>query len=1061
MLRMGAVLQLRDQWTGPLRRASSANKGMEREMNGIVRSSGNAREANGRFVRGMGSGASEVGRHSSTMRRHIDGIGTSLMGGVAKVAKFEKSIVDGLGKRAKNAVSGLMTSLKISSALGTAALSAGVVAGVKGSVGLDAELRQSTALLRGGGSTSAEADVAYASMAELTRGLVGEVGVKQKEQAKVIYDIFSAGITDKDSVEGVLVPILKGAVAGRTDSSMAGNVLMKTLAAYGDIGKSSKEVTAAANRDMDVFFQTVNLGMLRFEDLAQNMGDVLSVASTARVPIEEVGAAIAQLTLNAGLVPAEAFTSLKNFINQIIAPGKDQKDAADLLFGKGGAKRFTRSLTDSGLTGPLSMLSDMLRPTAADFADMAKGGDAAEIVLKRLAGDKLGLIEQLFPDVRSLASALTLTKNGGDDFLGFMRKMYDAKGAHKIAFDEFSKSAEMSSNKFGAVVDSIRNDIFNNYLPVLTNASEGARNFLEDIRNSSDFKDASSLGKLKILGHAIATAIGNWWADNKEMISQKLGEGLDWLVETATPMILKVGAKLGTTLGQALIKGITGADATPAILGIGAAALAGPAILGTLGGAAGAAGGAGAGAAGAAGAGLAAPMLIGTLGGAAVGLEATRRVDKAKFAEMAKITAWNERATKAFQDNDIPAMRQISKEAANEENWKKRWFREVLPKIRRGEHKMDPEKDMVKNLAIILKANLRNERADMAAAGGGVDASMLSLLRDRKNLKPLLKEKGISGDQAKRIFDIISNTPIDFSRDAQGKVKPLTAAQETAFVSSVIERIGKQSRPSDQVAGFEFVNSLLDISEASAPPEVLARKDTMNAAAQARDVAARASAAAEAVRVANRKTAEVRVAKTNQDAWAKFSADSAAAQRKKEIDAKVPIKLTSPNSGVSNIGQATSRIEAASAAKETAASEAKAKKAQALVKKEYNARRKSALDDLTRTKSVREDLFVAKEVAKIAGSGGDKAAPGLARKIAADAKHRFSQDEAVRRLDAGGPPPLSATNPAPAAGGTTTITVPVSVTATLSNDLDVDKLGQALGNAVAKTVANSTPAKRR
>jgi hypothetical protein len=52
----------------------------------------------------------------------------------------------------------------------------------------------------------------------------------------------------------------------------------------------------------DSLFQTVNLGVLSFADLAQGIGTVVGTARRPQVSIDQVGAAIATMT-RAGIVP--------------------------------------------------------------------------------------------------------------------------------------------------------------------------------------------------------------------------------------------------------------------------------------------------------------------------------------------------------------------------------------------------------------------------------------------------------------------------------------------------------------------------------------------------------------------------------------------------------------------------------------------------------------------------------------------------------------------------------------------------------------------------------------
>src|SRR5262245_30693787 len=107
--------------------------------------------------------------------------------------------------------------------------------------------------------------------------------------AQGLYDVASSGFAGADGLY-VTEVAAKAASAGLSDTATAGRAITGVLNAYGFGADKAREVS-------DVLFQTVNLGVVTFSDLAQNIGDVIGMASAARVPIEDVGTAIATITL--------------------------------------------------------------------------------------------------------------------------------------------------------------------------------------------------------------------------------------------------------------------------------------------------------------------------------------------------------------------------------------------------------------------------------------------------------------------------------------------------------------------------------------------------------------------------------------------------------------------------------------------------------------------------------------------------------------------------------------------------------------------------------------------
>lgn len=105
--------------------------------------------------------------------------------------------------------------------------------------------------------------------------------------AKGLYDIQSSGFAANDAL-GILEVSAKAASAGLSNTDVASKAITAVLNAYG-MGADQ------AGRVSDVLFKTVDRGVLTFEDLATNIGDVVGTANIAGVSIEDVGAAFATM----------------------------------------------------------------------------------------------------------------------------------------------------------------------------------------------------------------------------------------------------------------------------------------------------------------------------------------------------------------------------------------------------------------------------------------------------------------------------------------------------------------------------------------------------------------------------------------------------------------------------------------------------------------------------------------------------------------------------------------------------------------------------------------------
>lgn len=165
------------------------------------------------------------------------------------------------------------------------------------------------------------AGVSKTKMAELSdgvRALSRTMGVDAVESAKALYDIIGSGIP-ADNALAVLQLSTKAAIAGLTDVTTAAKIGVQTINAYG------LEINQL-ERVYDVLFKTVRDGISTFPELAVQLGDVIPSARSAKVSLEEVGAAMVVLT-RAGIPTAEAATALNRVIQDLAAPAPEATKA--------------------------------------------------------------------------------------------------------------------------------------------------------------------------------------------------------------------------------------------------------------------------------------------------------------------------------------------------------------------------------------------------------------------------------------------------------------------------------------------------------------------------------------------------------------------------------------------------------------------------------------------------------------------------------------------------------------------------------------------------------------
>lgn len=174
--------------------------------------------------------------------------------------------------------------------------------------------------------------------------------------ANTMYDIASAGIFGARALE-ILHQADIAATAGQTSMKTAAEGLLAVLNAYGAAAPSVAEVN-------DVLFQTVRVGVVRFEELSHQLGQFVGIAAVAGLAPEQWGAAIATFT-RAGIPAAQAGTTLNRVLSSLINPGTELANRMKQV----GIENIQTSLSTEGLNGVMARL---LETTHGNVVEIAK-----------------------------------------------------------------------------------------------------------------------------------------------------------------------------------------------------------------------------------------------------------------------------------------------------------------------------------------------------------------------------------------------------------------------------------------------------------------------------------------------------------------------------------------------------------------------------------------------------------------------------------------------------------------------------------------------------------------
>lgn len=241
------------------------------------------------------------------------------------------------------------------------------------------------------------------------RQISTDLGKPAAESAAALRDILGSGVETAKAMD-VLAQSTKAAIAGMTDTKTAASVGVSIINAYGeDVGKLGERY--------DQLFLTIQDGVVEFDELAAGLGQVLPSAAAAGVGFDEIGAAIARMTVQ-GIKAPIAITGLRSAINQLAAPSPEAAKAMEEL-----------GIRWNGLSG----------------------------TLQQIAQKKLGAtaMRQIIPDTEGRTAVLALTNQIGA-FNEQLGRMDQAAGSTERAYDIMKDTPQAQMDRFNASLGELK-----------------------------------------------------------------------------------------------------------------------------------------------------------------------------------------------------------------------------------------------------------------------------------------------------------------------------------------------------------------------------------------------------------------------------------------------------------------------------------------------------------------------------------------------------------------------------------------------------------------------------
>ncbi len=261
------------------------------------------------------------------------------------------------------------------------------------------------------------------------RELGGQTAQAPITLANGLYDLVSSGFNAKESMQ-ILGSTARAATAGLTTTEVSTKAVAAVLNAY-------RMPASAAGKVSDQLFRTVDRGVISFESLAQEVGDVLPFASSLGVGLKQVGASIATMT-KAGISAPETMTRIKAIMTTLLKPGTALSETLKKL----GYESGEALIKQKGFQGALETLA---KTTGGSKEELAK----------------------LFPNVRALGGALALTGKNSKGAKEDLEGMGKASGATSRALAQQSQSTAYQWQQVKANAQSLAITVGQNLLPPL------------------------------------------------------------------------------------------------------------------------------------------------------------------------------------------------------------------------------------------------------------------------------------------------------------------------------------------------------------------------------------------------------------------------------------------------------------------------------------------------------------------------------------------------------------------------------------------------------------------
>jgi len=276
--------------------------------------------------------------------------------------------------------------------------------------------------------------------------LAVKYGETTEALSKGLYDVLSAGI-DASKAMYVVEASAIAAKAGLTDTGIAADGITTILNSYKLSAEDAGDVS-------DWFFSIVKKGKTTFQELAPNIGKVSSLAASAGLSMNDMGAALATMTKN-GVRTDIAITSLRAVLNAFIKTTPEAEKAAKEL----GVELSVEALKADGLVP----------------------------ILKKLAEANTEQTASLFGSTEALTGLLAVV-NDAEGFYENLEAVTNRNGAAQEAFAKVTDNLTFKLSQLWQSITRLFIIIGDELLPVVEKTTAGLRKFTDLLADDTIIK---------------------------------------------------------------------------------------------------------------------------------------------------------------------------------------------------------------------------------------------------------------------------------------------------------------------------------------------------------------------------------------------------------------------------------------------------------------------------------------------------------------------------------------------------------------------------------------------